>query len=657
MNILNRMSVAALGLAVVVVACGPAVAVNQPRVELQYASKTNGQCLTVVDVADAAPTVALRPCDGMSKAQKWERRAAGVTGRVKLYNPSKDACLGLLDKPRLIECSLPGAALALNDFGWHSQIVFYQDQSPAGCLKADLSNASCASGSAVPDAQLWTRQSFGQKTPSGSSREDTKAAFAGPQQMGFVPVSAGHTPSGNVFMWGGKNSTSPVFVAPVGESNTHTAIYDPKLGVEFAKIQGAAQFILSGHAMSRTGSLIIAGGYPATKEAVALRAQGKLETIGKLKNPVTANTLVTLANGNILSLGGSSGARPFIAAEIRRNDVWQSLSGITPKSAMTLLSGDPVTRRGFNNLWVFASGNGDYAFHAGPGKDMHWTQTAGSGNISKVATRAASVQAGAAVMYEPGKILVTGGANLPRDAAKKSVELIDLKSASATGGAPAVTTMQMVHARAHHNAVVLANGEVLIIGGSTFNDVHNDRHAVTQPEIWNPATKEFRELAVSAGSSIVPRVLNSWAMLLPDATVLVGGGGNCGTQCARFGGSNHTNVQVFKPPYLLEANGSDVRSRPVIESVGRSVLNDGEQIVITMRDVAPVSFAIARMSSTRQGVNSDQRWISLTSEVFRSKQHLVTFPTTSAGAIPGRYMLFALDAKGVPSIAKIVELK
>jgi hypothetical protein len=64
-----------------------------------------------------------------------------------------------------------------------------------------------------------------------------------------------------------------------------------------------------------------------------------------------------------------------------------------------------------------------------------------------------------------------------------------------------------------------------------------------------------------------------------------------------------------------------------------------------------------RLSSVTHSVNNDQRRIPLsfaTTATFNS--YLVNIPTSSGVAIPGYYMLFAMNRSGVPSRAKMMKV-
>jgi galactose oxidase len=67
-------------------------------------------------------------------------------------------------------------------------------------------------------------------------------------------------------------------------------------------------------------------------------------------------------------------------------------------------------------------------------------------------------------------------------------------------------------------------------------------------------------------------------------------------------------------------------------------------------------FALVRMASATHSVNTDQRRISVafTGDAGR---YTLAIPTDRGALLPGNYMLFALDAQGVPSVARTINVR
>ena len=109
--------------------------------------------------------------------------------------------------------------------------------------------------------------------------------------------------------------------------------------------------------------------------------------------------------------------------------------------------------------------------------------------------------------------MVGGGQNPPL----KKTEIINLAATTPKWK----RTGDMNFARRHCNGVLLPDGTVLAVGGTSGNGTNNAKGRVLVAERWNPATGIWSPLA----SMTVPRLYHSTALLLPDARVLVAGGG------------------------------------------------------------------------------------------------------------------------------------
>lgn len=209
----------------------------------------------------------------------------------------------------------------------------------------------------------------------------------------------------------------------------------------------------------------------------------------------------------------------------------------------------------------------------------------------------------------------------------------------------AARTGDMEYARAFGNSVVLPDGKVAVFGGQAYPVPFSDATSVLTPELWDPSTGSFTPLATMA----IPRNYHSVANLLPDGRIFSGGGGLCG-DCA----TNHADGAVFTPPYLLNADGSP-KPRPAITGGVPATAAPGASLTVTTQ--APVaSFVLMRAAAATHSTDNDQRRVPLVSSATGTGAYTVAIPADTGVVLPGTYMLFALDAQGVPSTARFVTI-
>lgn len=284
---------------------------------------------------------------------------------------------------------------------------------------------------------------------------------------------------------------------------------------------------------------------------------------------------------------------------------------------------------------------------------MNWYDTVGTGSTTGAGNRLDDGHAmnGNAILYDApaGKILTAGGApDYENSDARTNAYVITI-------GAPktnptVVKTQSMSYARSFANGVVLPDGTVFVTGGQARAKPFTDATAALTPELYNPITGTWAQL----NSMAVPRTYHSVAILLPDATVFQGGGGLCGP-CTQYGGvpeSNHFDAEIFVPPYLLNTDGSR-RARPVISTVA-STVKIGASLSVSTSD-AVTTFSLIRFGTATHTVNTDQRRIPLTPSG-SGTSYTVTLPGDPGVALPGYWLLFAIDANGTPSVGKIIKL-
>lgn len=131
-------------------------------------------------------------------------------------------------------------------------------------------------------------------------------------------------------------------------------------------------------------------------------------------------------------------------------------------------------------------------------------------------------------MYDAvaGKILSGGGApSYEESAAITNSHITTINEAS--GIAQVKQLKGLNRGRIFGDGILLPTGHVLTTGGMSWGKVYTDATAVTVPEIWDPVTEEWTELA----DEVTPRTYHSIGVLLQDGTVFSGGGGLCGVVC------------------------------------------------------------------------------------------------------------------------------
>ena len=374
------------------------------------------------------------------------------------------------------------------------------------------------------------------------------------------------------------------------------------------------------------GSVFIAGGDNWTGTSTTNTGNNNSNLFDYSNDTLTRNnnmnrsrwysSSIVLTNGEVYIQGGSGGTD---LPEIR------GLNGV-----FRLLSGANTSSYNFQFPRNFVAPDGRVFGYDSSGK-MYYVNTTGSGSVTAAGQFTGPTSDNAsAVMFRPGRILQMGGNS-------NGALVIDIN-----GPTPTVTpTQSMATMRKLVNATVLADGKVVATGGSTvYNTLTGANYTA---EIWNPSTGQW----TIGASGNRARLYHSISLLLPDARVLVGGGGAPGPQ-------TNTNVEIYTPPYLFDASGS-LAARPSIASAPAAV-EVGETFPITFADSNSISrVTMVKTASVTHSFNMEQRFLELPFAA-NGAQLMVQAPTRSADATPGYYLLFVIDGAGVPSVASMVKV-
>lgn len=405
------------------------------------------------------------------------------------------------------------------------------------------------------------------------------------------------------------------------------------------------------------GSLVITGGSSSYKTTIYNPSTDSFTSGPDMKIARGYQSTVTIADGRIFTIGGSwSGGRGGKNGEIYdpKTNAWTKLPSATVSSILTADAGGIF--RQDNHAWLYAWTNNS-VFQAGPSKAMNWFDINKNGSVTAAGTRDATNDAmcGVTVMYEPGKIFSAGGS--PDYESANAIATAHLISIGTPYTAATVIQLPDMHfARIFHNAVVLPNGQIIIMGGQSWGDPFTDSNATLVVELFDPATKVFTKLA----SAAVARNYHSTGILLPDGTVFNGGGGLCysGVRVC----NNHEDGQIFTPPYLFNSTGGPA-ARPVITSVGGVASTSSSPVafkpgqnstVSVSGNATGVSFVLVRVGSSTHTVNTDQRRVPLTVANVTGSNATIIVPKDYGIVIPGAYYLFALSSAQVPSISRTV---
>ena len=216
---------------------------------------------------------------------------------------------------------------------------------------------------------------------------------------------------------------------------------------------------------------------------------------------------VTCANGQVFVVGGSWGPVGLDFGDRNgeiydpEKNTWTVFDNITSEGIQTHedWEGD---YRADNHVWLMGWRNNSI-FQAGPSKEMHWIMPTGTGAVQSAGIRGVAKfnpiihdrMCGVAAMYDAveGKILAAGGA--PSYNYKDGDGVV--RSEKATTEAYVITLDQpnkevdvhiagdggMHYPRSFAHAVILPNGETLVVGGQEEPRVFTEDTPQFTPEI------------------------------------------------------------------------------------------------------------------------------------------------------------------------------
>jgi hypothetical protein len=450
-------------------------------------------------------------------------------------------------------------------------------------------------------------------------------AWSRPFDIGTVAVHAVLLRTGRVLVWYWPESG----IETDDGTGAVAKLIDPKTQtVEDASIPFAYDAFCAGHTVLPDGRVFVAGGtaYAAsdldgTTQTATFEPRDRQWTpAASMAFPRWYPSTTALPNGDVLIMSGRDYQEGITIPEIERfsartgaitplPDSAAATMGLYPRSF--LLPGGSVARVGPMRMTA----------QLDP-RTWTWSDVAPMTHGSRFA--------GVAVLL-PGldRVLAVGGVRPRTDEATDTAEMLDLTSPTPRWRPIA----PMHHERLYHNAVLLPDGDVLIVGGGLAKQFVGP---VYSAELFDTETETWQEVAAQSA----PRIYHSSAVLLPDGRVLSAGQND---------GDQQTTAEIYSPAYLFRG------PRPIITSAPKRARYDA-QISIQTPDAADIErVALVRPGSVTHSVNFDQRYVDLH---FTTGEEALSahVPRTSSEAPPGMYMLFVVDGDGVPSVAKWVKV-
>jgi hypothetical protein len=223
------------------------------------------------------------------------------------------------------------------------------------------------------------------------------------------------------------------------------------------------------------------------------------------------------------------------------------------------------------------------------------------------------------------RVMVIGGVGGDRG----TYEIADVTSLSGATSWGAPVPFPDGIDRSLASAVLLPNGNVFVAGGTTTTN--------SPCSMYNPTTGAWTALAELPSV----RHYHSVSLLLPSGQVMMAGWYN-------------TKIEIFSPPYMFAA-------RPTITSAP-SLVHHGRTFAISSPEAETITkVVLVRPMAVTHQTDSEQKVIEMANrhDHANPSQILVTAPNglhPHSHAQKGYYMMFAINAQGVPSVAKWIYL-
>ena len=444
---------------------------------------------------------------------------------------------------------------------------------------------------------------------------ESVGAWDPPFELPLIAIHSAVLPTGKVLL----------FSAEHGVPGIHGWVFDPST-FALTNVPPPAPWNpdCAGHSFLPDGRLLVAGGTLSFTPLIGTELAytfdpfaGQWTRIADMAAGRWYPTCVTLAQGQVLTLSGLSDVPGTSNADIELwdpagPDQWQLL-GLRTLPYYPLLHHMP-------SGLVLMAGPSSLTETYDPATDT-WTPVATTNSPGRYEA--------CSVLLPPtlNRVLLLGGYN-GSGQPTNSAEIIDLADSP-----PAWRlTSHMSFARMEHNAVLLPDGKVLVIGGRSDNDATPT--PVLTPEIFDPVGETWTPVAPHS----VPRRYHSTAVLLPDGRVLAAGG------------DFQPSGEMYSPPYLFKG------PRPAIVSAPYTITYGSTFALQFAGTTSTHSVVLMGLPAVTHSNNMTQRYVPLGTIASGGGTVAIPAPATGTVAPPGFYMLFVVDSSGVPSVSRMVRV-
>ena len=368
-------------------------------------------------------------------------------------------------------------------------------------------------------------------------------AFTGNLNTGRFGHTATLLPGGKVLVVGG---------ASFGPTNS-SELYDPATGAW--NITGSLNLprIRFTATLLPNGKVLVAGGHTSSSPTPTNTAElydpatGAWSLTGNMNKPRAWHSATLLENGKVLIVGGY-GSDVLNSAELYdpETGMWTTTGilnqGRIAHTATLLQNGKVLVAGGTDSIFFAFTVNEEY----GPGLISAELYDPSTGSWTATGRLNTGRWVHTATLLPNGNVLVAGGGSSDMGLLVDMPDTAELYSP--TTGTWSYTGN--LNHRAHHAAMLLPNGQVLVVGGEIYQGILNNA------EIYDPGTGNWS----STANLNAPRYLHT-ATLLSNGKVLVVGGSNWsgvlpGAELYNSGASSTSNpiddAQFFVRQHYLD---------------------------------------------------------------------------------------------------------